>query len=222
MPYFSKDFIQFFKDLAANNNKEWFDENRKRYEREVKDPFKTFIGDLIHKISKDDPAIAIEPKDAIFRINRDIRFSKDKTPYKTMVSAIITKGGKKDKTSPGLYIELTPEHVRVYGGVYMADKEQLYDIRARIVENMDEFNKAINDKNFKSKYGEIRGEKNKVIPGEFKAAAEKEPLIFNKQFYYFGQMEAEAVLKEDLIETVYDYYTAARGIREFLAKAIQH
>ena len=89
--------------------------------------------------------------------------------------------------------------------------------KGEIVEHMDDFNKAINDKNFKSKYGEIRGEKNKVIPGEFKDAAEKQPLIYNKQFYYFGQMEAEAVLKDDLIDLVYDYYKAAKGIREFLA-----
>ena len=222
MSYFTQDFIQFFKDLAANNNKEWFDLNRKRYEKEVKVPFNNFIGDLITRISKDDPSISIQPKDAIFRINRDIRFSNDKTPYKTMVSAIITKGGKKDKTSPGLYIELTPEHVRVYGGVYMADKDQLYDIRAHIAENMDAFQKALNDKEFKSKYGEIRGEKNKVIPSELKDSAEKEPLIYNKQFYYFGEMKPDVILKDDLIEKVFEYYMAAKGIREFLSKAIEH
>ena len=80
MTYFSTDYLEFFKELAANNNKEWFDRNRKRYESVVRDPFKTFIGQLISEIAKSDSAFDIESKDAIFRINSDIRFSKDKTP----------------------------------------------------------------------------------------------------------------------------------------------
>jgi uncharacterized protein (TIGR02453 family) len=221
MAYFSKDFIQFFKDLAGNNNKEWFDENRKRYEREVKDPFKKFVQDVIDMVSKHDPKVGIEPKDAIFRINRDIRFSKDKTPYKTNVSAIVSPIGKKDKTNPGLYFELTPEHVRIYGGVYMTDKEQLYSVRSHIVENLKEFEKIISDKKFVDVYGEVRGEKNKVIPSEFKEAAEKQPLIFNKQFYYFTQFEPELVLKDDLLNTFEDAYKVSLPIADFLSKALQ-
>ena len=100
MSYFSEDFLRFFKELAGNNNKEWFDLNRKRYFKEVKDPFHHFIEDLIAAVQKEDSNVNIAPKDAIFRINRDVRFSKDKTPYKLQVSAIISKGGKKDKVSP--------------------------------------------------------------------------------------------------------------------------
>ena len=182
MAYFSKDFLQFFKELAANNHKEWFDLNRKRYEKEVKKPFSNFVGDLISAVAKDDPLVNIEPKDAIFRINRDVRFSKDKSPYKIQVSAVVGPGGKKDKTSPGIYVELTPEHVRVYGGVYITDKDQLNDIRTHILENLKEFDGIIHEKGFVKYFGEIRGEQNKIIPKEFKDAAETQPLLFNKQF----------------------------------------
>ena len=73
MTYFSPDFAQFFKDLAANNNKEWFDENRKRYEKEVKDAFKNLVEDLIITMRKEEPELLVEAKDCIFRINRDVR-----------------------------------------------------------------------------------------------------------------------------------------------------
>ena len=82
MPHFSPEFLQFFKDLAANNNRDWFTGNKKHYELVVKKPFEVFITDMINKIKKDDPKLQIEAKDAIFRIYRDVRFSKDKTPYK--------------------------------------------------------------------------------------------------------------------------------------------
>ena len=104
MKYFTQDYLDFFKELAANNHKEWFDENRKRYEKSVKDPFKKFVEALIAETHKFDPSVNIEAKDAIFRINRDIRFSKDKTPYKLDRSAIISSGGRKDHSIPGFYI----------------------------------------------------------------------------------------------------------------------
>lgn len=220
MPYFSKDFIEFFKELAANNHKEWFDKNRKRYDREVKEPFKVFISDMLVRMKKEDPNITQEPKDAIFRINRDIRFSKDKTPYKVQMSAAISPGGKKDFASPGLYLELTPEHVRVYGGVYMPDKDQLYNIRNFIVNQPKEFKEAINDKKFKSGYGEIRGEKNKQIPKEFREAAEDQPLIYNKQFYYFTEMKPEVILKENLPDLIMERYRDSKPVRTFFARAI--
>ena len=81
MTYFTKDFLDFFKELAANNHKDWFHANKKRYEASVKDPFKVFVQDMIDRAAAKDDRFAGEAKNAIFRINRDIRFSKDKSPY---------------------------------------------------------------------------------------------------------------------------------------------
>ena len=88
---FNEEYLDFFKELAQFNKKEWFDENRKRYEKSVKIPFKKFVTELIQEIQKIDPEVEIEAKDAVFRINRDIRFSKDKTPYKIQMSAILRR-----------------------------------------------------------------------------------------------------------------------------------
>lgn len=220
MSYFNKDFMQFFKDLAANNHKDWFDANRKRYETTVKEPFKSFVGDMISRVQKVDPAVQIEPKDAIFRINRDIRFSKDKTPYKTNVSAVITPGGRKDKVTPGLYFELNPENIRVYSGLYMLDTQQLHKVRSYIAANLDEFNKIINEKQFKKRYGEILGEKHKRVPKEFQEAYEKQPLIANKAFYCFAKLDPDEVLRDDFPELIMDYYKTVFPLKNYLTKAL--
>lgn len=221
MAYFTDDFVQFFKELAANNNRDWFHANKKRYENSVKKPFENFISDIIAKVREQEPDLKLEPKEAIFRINRDIRFSKDKTPYKLNTSAIVAKGGRKGMHSPGMYIELNPEEVRVYGGIYMPDKDLLYSVREQITKNLTAFDKAINDKDFKKVYGTIQGEKNKIIPKEFKEAGEKQPLIYNKAFYYYTKLPVKSITSPKFADEVISAYGAAKPVREFLRKAVK-
>lgn len=220
MAYFEKDYFDFFKELAANNNREWFHENKKRYEKSVKLPFQLFVADLIKEVGKLDKKVAIQPKDAIFRINRDIRFTKDKTPYKLNRSAIVSPVGKKDKANPGLYVEVSPEHIRVYGGVYMPDKTQLYNIRETIVQNPKKLQKLTSDKKFKDTFGEIRGEKNKIIPKEFKEAGEQYDTIYNKQFYWFTQWNANEALKDDFLKKTIEAYKANKALMDYFASAM--
>jgi len=115
---FTETYIQFFQDLANNNVREWFHANKKTYETAVKKPFYKFVEQLIEEIRLVNPDILITPKDAIFRINRDIRFSKDKSPYKLNMSAAISKYGKKGNTCPGLYNDTGAEYVYVTRGAY--------------------------------------------------------------------------------------------------------
>ena len=222
MAFFQKDFLDFFIELAPNNNKDWFDLNRKRYENSVKEPFKKFVNHIISKLAEIDPAFKeLEAKDCIFRINRDIRFSKDKQPYKMQVSAVISPLGKKSKAINGVYFELGPEHLRVYGGVYEIDKDDLLAVREGIAENIAEFQKTYNNPLFVKTFGELKGEKNKIIPKELKLAAEKEPLIFNKQWYFYTQFEPERILINNLDETIINCYKAGRPVEEFFNKLIK-
>ena len=222
MKYFTQDYLNFFMELAANNHKNWFDENRTRYHKSIKKPFEVFVTAVINEMRKSNPAINLEYKDCIFRINRDIRFSKDKTPYKLNRSAIVNVGGKKDKTAPGLYFELTPEHVRVYSGVYGLDKNELQAVREEISENLKEFNSIVSNKNFKETFGEVNGEKNKRIPKEFVEAGEKQPLIFNKQFYIYTTLPAETILEDNLLEQIISKYKVAEPFAKFLEKPIMN
>lgn len=221
MAYFTQDFLDFFKELAANNHKDWFHANKKRYEKSVKEPFKVFVQDMINKAAVEDDRFAGEAKDAIFRINRDIRFSKDKSPYKLQMGAVIAPGGRKEGMGiPGMYLELSPAHFRFYSGVYMPEKEVLHNIREYIMKHSKELDKLVSDKEFSSRFGELRGEKNKVLPKEFKAAAEEQPFLFNKQFYFFAELPAETILRDDFSEVIMEHFEASQPMRQFLTKAI--
>ena len=102
MQYFTQDYLDFFTELHQNDHKEWFHSQKKRYEISVKAPFERFIGDLIDRTQEHDPALQITAKECILRINRDIRFSKDKTPYNLHRRAFVSQGGRKDKSIPGI------------------------------------------------------------------------------------------------------------------------
>ena len=221
MAYFNEDFLNFFKELAPNNNKEWFDENRTRYHKSVKEPFDEFVRDMIAEMSKSNKGLThLEPKDCIFRINRDIRFSKDKTPYKLNRSAAISPGGRKDRSKIGLYFEFTPEHVRIYSGAYQPDKDQLQNIREEIAENLSKFDKIITDKSFVETFGEVHGEKNFRLPKELKEAGDKQPLLYNKNFYIYHTMPAEIVLKDNLKELLLTPFQIAKPFVDFLNKPL--
>ncbi|MCF8461196.1 MAG: DUF2461 domain-containing protein [Flavobacteriales bacterium] len=220
MAYFTQDYLDFFKELAANNNKDWFHANKKRYELSVKGPFESFIHELIARTAKIDEQFEAETKQAIFRIYRDVRFGNDKTPYKLNGSALIAPGGRKAGMGiPGMYLESGPEHFRFYSGLYQPEKDVLQKVRTYILKHSDELNKLVSDKDFVTRFGELRGEKNKILPKEFKAASENQPLLFNKQFYFFASMPPEIILQENIIEVVMEYFEASEPMRKFLTKA---
>lgn len=216
----TKEFNKFFIELAANNHKDWFDENRKRYENYIKKPFEEFVGLLIDELQKLDKNLNPKPKDCIFRINRDIRFSKDKTPYKMNRSAAINKGGRKDMSPSGIYVHLGPEHIRVYRGLFMIKTPEINKVRAYMKENMSLLKKCYSDKKFKQCFNEVRGEESKRVPKEFKEAAEKEPLILKKQWYYFKEMSPDLVTDPALISKIMDCYKAGNPMSNYLTKAL--
>lgn len=220
MAFFIPDYLEFFKQLAANNNKEWFDIHRKRYETVVREPFKHFVSELILAMSKNDEELHLEAKDAIFRINRDIRFSKDKTPYKLNNSAIISREGRRNKNYPGIYIEFGPEKLAFYGGIYMPDSRQTLKVRSFFKEYAEEFQSLLSDKNFKNNFGEMHGEKSKRIPKELRESAVLQPLIMNKQWYYYKHLSPEIILSDDLLDTILDLEAKSRPMKEFLIRAI--
>ncbi|MEQ9262926.1 MAG: DUF2461 domain-containing protein [Owenweeksia sp.] len=220
MHYFTEDFLDFFKELAANNHKDWFDENRKRYKRSVKEPFDLFVGDLILNIRKLDASVLIEAKDAVFRINRDIRFSPNKEPYKLDRSAVISPAGRKDHSVPGFYLSFGPEKTMFGGGAYSIPADKLARTRAYIAAHPKEFTKVQNNVAFKKHFGEIKGEENKRLPKELQDAADKEPMLYKKQLYYMSELEPEVILSDDLMDISLDYYQSAREFQNFLSNSM--
>jgi uncharacterized protein (TIGR02453 family) len=143
--------LDFISDLTQNNNRDWFNAHKKRYE-EALGIFRGFAGELLAGITVFDPTIGnLEPKDTIFRIYRDVRFSKDKLPYKTQFGCWMAKGGRKS-TDAGYYFHLEPGKSFMAAGVWMPPREQLNLIRLEILYNPEPYLKLINAPQLKSRY----------------------------------------------------------------------
>lgn len=218
MSPFTSEYIDFLTELAFNNEKPWFDKNRKRYEDHVREPFKAFTVDIIAEVQKFDKSIGpLEPKDVMFRINRDIRFAKDKTPYNTWLSAAIMPGGKRSKESrPGYYFRFAVDKVQLGGGTYHPDRQQLHAIRSKIAKDPKALHKIIDSKRFKDVWGEVKGEENKVLPKEFKQAAENEPLLKRKTFNYWLDAPEQEILRPDLMEWIIQHFKAGKTLNDYL------
>ncbi|MBN8686349.1 MAG: DUF2461 domain-containing protein [Chitinophagales bacterium] len=146
--------LQFLKVLKKNNSKEWFDKNRKSYDA-AKADFALFVQEVISQFSKKEPSISgLLAKNCMFRINRDVRFSKDKSPYKTNMGAYINSGGKKSILG-GYYFHCEPGQAFMGGGLWMPMPPELGKIRQEIDYNYADFKKILNHKKFKTVYGDL-------------------------------------------------------------------
>ncbi|CAN5166269.1 DUF2461 domain-containing protein [soil metagenome] len=157
------DTLQFLLDLNVNNNKTWFDANRKRFEAAKKD-VEQLVGEILIGCANFEPAlIDFKAKDCVFRIYRDVRFSKDKTPYKNNMGAWFNKGGKK-AAHAGYYLHSEPGNSMLAGGMYMPESEQLRNVRQEIDYNTEEFKNILNNTKFKKTFGELNDYKLKTTP----------------------------------------------------------
>ena len=154
--------LRFLKDLKKNNNKAWFDAHRKSYD-DARADFTAFIQKVIDSHAKNDPAIKnLVAKDCLFRINRDVRFSKDKSPYKSNFGASINQDGRKSMTHAGYYFHLEPGGSFTGGGLYVPGPVELKKLRQEIDYNFEEFKKIVEGKKFRAVY------KNLDESGEFR------------------------------------------------------
>ena len=154
--------LDFLVHLSGNNNKAWFDAHREQYDS-ARALFEDLVMDVIMGLSAFEPVGGLTPKDCMYRINRDIRFSKDKTPYKDSMSASFTPGGK-HAVRAGYYLHISPGNSFLGGGAWQPSKEQLALIRADIAGGAPELKRVVAAKDFKKTFGELSGEKLKVAP----------------------------------------------------------
>ena len=220
MAWFEADILDFFAELEFNNHKEWFEANKKRYENSVKKPMEAFAAEMIGRMQVIEPEISMTPREAVFRIYRDVRFSKDKTPYKTNAGLYVSPSGRNHLGKPGIYFHVDARKMGIASGYYGPDPQQVRAFRSFICANLEEFSQLLENVEFKRLFGTIAGEKGKILPQEFKAAAEIQPLIFNKQFYYWAEFDATDVFRDDLPELILEHYLAAKPMNAFLTRAL--
>lgn len=221
MNYFSTEFLRYFEMLEKNNTTIWFDQNRKWYEREVKEPFYRFTDELIIQLKSLDASINIMPEEAIYRINNDIRYSREKIPYKTWMTANISAYGKKGKDYPGFYLLMNHQHLILAGGSYQSEKHTLQQIRMAIKQDPEAFRSAFQSEAFQQTFGGLKGEYNKLLPMEFRQTAEILPEIALKQFYFRKELPASTILSSDLPMLIKKEFEQALALHRFLCKALR-
>jgi len=208
-----KKVLQFLHDLSENNNKEWFNANRSRYE-ESRDTMLFVTEVLINEIRKFDPEISVmNPKDCMFRIFRDVRFSKDKQPYKTNFGIFIAKGGRKSSHA-GYYLHIEPGSSFAGGGMYMPPAEPLKAIRNYLAAHGDEFLELINNKDFRSIYPEMHNHQLKTAPKGFPKDHPYIDLLRYKSFVFSTSLENNLITSENFIEFVVNAFRNLQPVNE--------
>ncbi len=212
-------YISFFEELEKNNHKEWFDEHRKDYENHVRKPFIELIEALIPALLEIEPDLHTDAKKTLFRINRDIRFSKDKTPYNTLMKASLSSEGKKSEV-PGFYVGIGAENVHVGGGLYQLSKDRLTKVRDLIASHKEEFTSIVTGPEFKSNFGELQGERNKRLDKKYTDLESELPYIANKQFYAMAKFNTSSFVKDNnQVEALMKYFRAIQPLHAFLNRA---
>ncbi len=221
-PYrgFPREGLQFLARLKRNNNRRWFQARKGEYQELVRFPMECLIASLAQRMADVAPEIEFHPKRSIFRIYRDTRFSRNKTPYKTNIAASFKlRGEKGPMESPGLYVGIEPGEIWAGGGLYMPVGPQLKAIRSAIVGDPDAWLAVVGDRRFRNVYGGIDGEKLVHAPLGY---SRDHPLIEHlrhKQFYAGRVLPDTACLAPRFLDTVEKVFIDILPLVRWLAHA---
>ncbi len=219
----TKEALQFLKDLIANNNTEWMHANKKRYENYKKD-YHNFIASLLVEMKQLDPTLEpLEVKNCTFRINRDIRFSKDKSPYKTNMGAWFTQN-KNRKNSPGYYVHFEKGSSFLAGGVWCPEPSELKLIRKEIEFFHDDLEAIVSDKTFKKEYTAITREENNVLkkaPKDFDPNHPAIEFLKLKSYTASQKIDDNWFTQPDFSKKVAQKLIALKQMNDFLRRALE-
>ena len=218
----SKETLQFLDDLKANNNRDWFLENKKRYEAFKKDYYQ-LASDLLDALKPLDASLEMqEVKNCTFRINRDIRFSKDKTPYKSHLGFWFSSGAKGQNRS-GYYIHLEKGASFIAGGLYCPESEDLKKMRKEIAYFHEDLEEILEEKNFKKEFKDFdRNEKNtlKNPPRGYEKEHPAIELLKLKSFESSQVIDLSAVAKKDFVAVMSKKLIALKPLNDFINRAL--
>lgn len=213
---FPKDAFSFFSELRANNTREWFEANKKRYLSVAREPMLMLLGDLRRRLPGIAADLDLDPARAVYRIYRDVRFSKNKTPYKTNIAASFGFAGAHKEKDPGFYIELSDKGVNFGAGLYMPSGDQLRAIRARIDRDENTLRALLREPTFVRCFTELQGVRLRRIPSGYPADHPAADLLRLKQYLLWAPWPAKSALTEDLVDRVESHVRAALPLVRWL------
>ncbi|OFY58774.1 MAG: hypothetical protein A2V50_01195 [Bacteroidetes bacterium RBG_19FT_COMBO_42_10] len=218
MEQINKSTLEFLSDLKKRNDRDWFQKNRNRY-LEAKSDYEIFVQAVINGISTFDPILkGLEVTSCTYRINRDIRFSNDKTLYKTHLGAFIVRGGKQNGDRyAGYYVHVEPgNNSMIAGGAYMPPALWLRLIREKIDEQAEKFLKIIENKEFVKFFGKLEGEKLKTAPKGFPKDHPHIELLKLKSFLVVRMISDKEVISKDCFDLIIRASKVMKPLNDFL------
>lgn len=218
----SKDSLQFLDDLKANNNRDWFLDNKKQYEVFKKD-YQQLVADFLDAMKPLDPTLEmLEVKNCTFRINRDIRFSKDKSPYKDHVGIWMSSGAKGMNRS-GYYVHIARAGSFIAGGFYCPEAEDLKKVRKEIAFFHEDLEEIMHDKNFQKEFGDFDRNENNLLKNPPRGYEKDHPAIEFlklKSFETSQKFNIEEVLKEDFVSKMTQKLIVLKPLNDFINRAL--
>jgi uncharacterized protein (TIGR02453 family) len=216
---FKRDAIQFLADLAANNDRAWFQPRKADYERLLKEPMEQLCVALAERFAARGLPLEADPKSSVFRIYRDTRFSKDKSPYKTSVAASFPlAGAAKQAHGDGAYFHFQPGEMYMGGGMWRAEKPRLDAFRAAVMKKPDKVRAAFEDPGFVKIFKEVKTEEAlKRVPSGYPADHPMADMFRWKDVIFGKRLSDAQVLSPKLPDTLADAYAAALPVLRFLA-----
>lgn len=219
----SKDSLQFLDDLKVNNNRDWFQENKKRYEA-FKKEYHQLVNDFLNTMKPLDPSLEmLEVKNCTFRINRDIRFSKDKSPYKSHLGVWLSSGAKGANRS-GYYIHIEKDASFIAGGFYSPDADQLKKVRKEIAFFHEDLEAILADKNFKKEFGGFEINENNSLKSMPRGYEKDHPAIEFlklKSFTVSQNFDIKEVLQKDFVSKMSKKLIVLKPLNEFINRALE-
>jgi uncharacterized protein (TIGR02453 family) len=226
MPSFAglpRDYFDFFKELKANNNREWFEDNKPRFRASVQEPLAAFVEAMAPRLKKVSKHFVADPRlngGSVFRIYKDVRFSKDKTPYKTHGGVQFRHALGKDAHAPGFYVHIDPDEIFYGGGVWTPPAPQLLKIREAIAGKGAAWKKAVTGAAFQKRFGDLRGQALKRPPRGFDADHALIEDIKRKSFFAMAQGKPAHTKKAAFCDDVEAAMKDAKPLMKFLCAAV--
>ena len=219
-PGFSPDARKFLRELAANNNRGWFAQNKARYEKSVREPLLELTHELGAGLERYSPGYLTDPKKAVYRIYRDVRFARDKSPYKTHAAAVFAFRGVEKHAGAGYYFHFSADELLVGGGVYAPGSAELLKIRRRIAADPEALRAVVAAPAFAKRFAGIEGDKLKRIPKGFPADHPAADLLVYKQFLAGAALPASMIESPEISRTITRHFQAIAPFIQYLNGAV--
>ena len=219
---FSPDAIAFLRSLKRNNRREWFQPRKEKYEALIKAPMLEMVAALNGELARFAPAYVTPPEKAVYRIYRDTRFSPDKTPYKTHISAIFPHRSAVKREGAVFYLHFTEKELLAFAGVYSPDRDELLAYRTLLQENYEELNAILANKTLRKMFGGLQGEQLSRMPKGFPVDHPAEGLLRQKQWYLESTFDIALLTTPRMVPELAKRFAVMAPMVEFLNRSFAH